>query len=118
MLDSNRKAVNSDSGGDWLGGIMANRRAVGTAVAGAGDQIVFEGAIAEDNSQLRVTSRVVDSDGLRIWSERFETNRDPQGLLNISARIASALISRVCPEQPLTGKLNNSAGASTPAIHS
>ena len=80
-------------------------------------QIVFEGTVAEDNSQLRVTSRVVNSDGLRIWSERFETNRDPQRLLNISARIASALISRVCPEQPLVGKLSNSAGASTLAIH-
>ena len=81
-------------------------------------QIVFEGTVAEDNSQLRVTSRVVNSDGLRIWSERFETNRDPQRLLNISARIASALISRVCPEQALVGRLSNSAGASTLAIHS
>jgi TolB-like protein len=81
-------------------------------------QIVFEGTVAEDNSQLRVTSGVVNSDGLRIWSERFETNRDPQGLLNISARIASALISRAFPEEPLVGKLNHSAGASTLAIHS
>jgi hypothetical protein len=39
-------------------------------------------------------------------------------LFNLSARIASALISRVCPEQPLVGKLNHSAGASTLAIHS
>jgi len=81
-------------------------------------QIVFEGTVGEDNNQLRVTSRVVNSDGLRIWSERFETNRDSQGLLNLSARIASALISRVCPEQPMVGKLTNSAGASPLAIHS
>jgi TolB-like protein/tetratricopeptide (TPR) repeat protein len=72
-------------------------------------RIVFEGTVAEDNSQLRVTSRVVNSDGLRICSERFETNRDSQGLLSISARIASALISRVCPEQPLMEKINHSA---------
>ena len=81
-------------------------------------QIVFEGTVAEDNSQLRVTSRVVNSDGVRIWSERFETNRDSERLLSISARIASALISRVFPEEPLVGKLNHSAGASTFAIHS
>jgi TolB-like protein/tetratricopeptide (TPR) repeat protein len=81
-------------------------------------QIVFEGTVAEDASQLRVTSRVVNSDGLGIWSERFETNRDSQGLFNLSARIASAMISRVCPEQPLVRKLNNPAGASTLAIHS
>jgi TolB-like protein len=80
-------------------------------------QIVFEGTVAVDNSQLRVTSSVVNSDGLRICSERFETNWDSQPLLNTSARIASALISRVCPEQPLAGKLNYSAGASTSAIH-
>jgi TolB-like protein/Tfp pilus assembly protein PilF len=81
-------------------------------------QIVFEGAVAEDDSQLRVTSRVVNSDGLRIWSERFETNRDPQRLLSISARIASALVSRVCPERPSVGKPNKPAGASTLATHS
>jgi len=81
-------------------------------------QVVFEGTVAEDNSQLRVTSRVVNSDGLRISSERFETNRDSQGLLNLSARIASALISRVCPEQSLAGRLSNSAKASTLATHS
>jgi TolB-like protein/tetratricopeptide (TPR) repeat protein len=80
--------------------------------------IVFEGTVAEDNNQLRVTSRVVNSDGLRVWSERFETNRDSQGLLNLSARIASALISRVCPEQQLAGKLSKSAGTSPLAIHS
>jgi TolB-like protein len=81
-------------------------------------QIVFEGTVAEDNSQLRVTSRVVNSDGLRISSERFETNRDSQGLFNLSAKIASALISRVCPEQPSAGQLNRSAAASTLAFHS
>jgi TolB-like protein/tetratricopeptide (TPR) repeat protein len=81
-------------------------------------QIVFEGTVAEDNSQLRVTSRGVNSDGLRIWSERFETNRDPQRLLSISARIASALISRVFPEEPFVRRLNHSVGASTFAIHS
>lgn len=80
-------------------------------------QIIFEGTVAECNSRLRVTSGVVNSDGLRIWSERFETNQDSQGLLNLSARIASALISRVFPAEPLVGQLNQSAGA-TVAIHS
>lgn len=81
-------------------------------------QMVFEGTVGEDANQLRITSGVVNADGLRIWSERFETNRDSQHLLSVSARIASALISRVCPEKPLAPKLNNSAGASSLAIHS
>ncbi len=79
--------------------------------------IVFEGTVGEDGSQLRVTTRIVDSNGLRIWSERFETDRDPQQLFNISAKIASALISRICPVQPLIRKHLTSAGASSVPVH-
>jgi len=79
--------------------------------------IVFEGTVGEDGSQLRVTTRIVDSNGLRIWSERFETDRDPQQLFNISAKIASALISRICPVQPSIRKHLTSAGASSVPVH-
>ena len=58
-------------------------------------QIVFEGAVHEDNNQLRVTSRVVNADGFLIWSERFETERDTPSFFKVSEQIASALISRV-----------------------
>jgi TolB-like protein len=60
-------------------------------------QIVFEGTVREDNNQLRITSRVVNADGFQIWSERFETESDTQSLCKLSERIASALISRVRP---------------------
>jgi TolB-like protein/tetratricopeptide (TPR) repeat protein len=79
--------------------------------------IVFEGTVGEDGNQLRVTTRIVNSDGLRIWSERFETDCDPQQLFNISAKIASALISRICPVQPLVRKHASSAGASSIPVH-
>jgi TolB-like protein/tetratricopeptide (TPR) repeat protein len=79
--------------------------------------IVFEGTVGEDGNQLRVTTRIVNSNGLRIWSERFETERDPQRLFNISAKIASALISRICPVQPLIRKHATSAGASSIPVH-
>ena len=79
--------------------------------------IVFEGTVGEDGNQLRVTARIVNSNGLRIWSERFETDRDPQQLFNISAKIASALISRICPVQPLIRKHATSAGASSIPVH-
>jgi TolB-like protein len=62
--------------------------------------IVFEGTVGEDGNQLRVTTKIADSNGLRIWSERFETDLAPQHLFNISAKIASALISRICPVRP------------------
>ena len=79
--------------------------------------IVFEGTVGEDCNQLRVTTGIVNSNGLRIWSERFETGRDPQHLFKISAKIASALISRICPAQALIRKHASSAGASSIAVH-
>jgi TolB-like protein len=57
--------------------------------------IVFEGTVGEDDNQLQVTTRIIYSNDLRIWSERFETDRHPQQLFNISKKIASALISRI-----------------------
>jgi TolB-like protein/tetratricopeptide (TPR) repeat protein len=79
--------------------------------------IVFEGTVGEDGNQLRVTTRIVNSNGLRVWSERFETDRDPQQLFNISAKIASALISRICPVQPLIRKHATSTAASSIPVH-
>jgi signal transduction histidine kinase/TolB-like protein len=75
-------------------------------------QIVFEGTVHEDNNQLRITSRVVKADGFQIWSERFETEPDPQSLFKSSERIVSALISRIRPELWLIRKQKASAGAS------
>jgi TolB-like protein len=80
-------------------------------------QIVFEGTVREDNNQLRITSRVVNADGFQIWSERFETERDPQGLFKISETIASALVSRIRPEQSLIRQQQASVGASMFAIY-
>jgi TolB-like protein/tetratricopeptide (TPR) repeat protein len=79
--------------------------------------IVFGGTVGEDGNHLRVTTRIVNSNGLRIWSERFETELAPQQLFNISARIASALISRICPVRPLARKHATSAGASSLPVH-
>ncbi len=79
--------------------------------------IVFEGTVGEDSNQLRVTIRILNANGVRIWSERFETDRNPEQLFNISARIASALISRICPIQPFTRKHATSAGASSIRVH-
>jgi TolB-like protein/Tfp pilus assembly protein PilF len=81
-------------------------------------QIVFEGTVREDNNQLRITSRVVNAaDGFHIWSERLEIEPDTQSLFEISARIASALISRIRPEQSLIRKQRASVGASILAAY-
>ncbi|HEY1760614.1 MAG TPA: hypothetical protein VGG72_34885 [Bryobacteraceae bacterium] len=106
---------------------VTNACSDGSGGSGSGDvssllktldaHIVFEGTVGEDGNQLRVTIRVVNSEGLRIWSERFETDPDPRQLFNISSKIASALISRICPVQPLIRKHATSAGASSIPVH-
>jgi TolB-like protein len=80
-------------------------------------EIVFEGTVHKDNNHLRITSRVVKADGFQIWSERFETEPDPQSLFKISERIVSALISRIRPEQSLIRKQKASAGTSMLAVY-
>jgi TolB-like protein/tetratricopeptide (TPR) repeat protein len=75
--------------------------------------IVFEGTVGEDGNQLRVTTKIVTSSGLRIWSERFEADLAPQHLFNISAKIASALTSRVCSVRPSLRKHAYSPGTSS-----
>jgi TolB-like protein/tetratricopeptide (TPR) repeat protein len=79
--------------------------------------IVFEGTVGEDGNQLRVTTKIVTSSGLRIWSERFEADMAPQHLFNISAKIASALTSRVCSARPPLGKHAYSSSSSSIPIH-
>jgi TolB-like protein len=64
-------------------------------------QIFFEGTVHENNNQLRIISRVVNADGFQIWSERFETERDPEELFEVSKRIASAVIIPFRPEHSL-----------------
>jgi TolB-like protein/tetratricopeptide (TPR) repeat protein len=75
-------------------------------------QIVFEGTVREENNQLRITSRVVNADGFQIWSERFDTKPDSQSLFTVSERIASALVSRIGPEQSFIRTQKASAEAS------
>jgi TolB-like protein len=58
-------------------------------------QIVFEGTARQDNKLLHITSRIVNAaDGFQIWSERVDTEPDPQGLSKVSERIASSLVTR------------------------
>jgi TolB-like protein len=59
-------------------------------------EIVFEGMVCRENNLLRITSRVVNPvDGFQIWSERFDTEPNLQGLSTVAQRIASSLVSRI-----------------------
>jgi TolB-like protein/Tfp pilus assembly protein PilF len=80
-------------------------------------QVVFEGTVREEDNKLRITSRIVNADGFQIWSHRFETEPQPQGLFEVSEQIASALVSRTRPELSKIRKGKASAGASVLAVY-
>jgi TolB-like protein/tetratricopeptide (TPR) repeat protein len=82
-----------------------------------GVQFVFEGTVREEKSQLRVTSRIVNADGFQIWSQRFETEPDPEGLFKVTEQLASSLISRTRPEQSAIRNRKASPGASVLAVY-
>jgi TolB-like protein/tetratricopeptide (TPR) repeat protein len=82
-----------------------------------GVQIVFEGTVREENSRIRVTARVVNSNGFQIWSQRFETEPDSEGLFRVTEQIASALISRTRPEVSSIRNAKQSAGPSVLALY-
>lgn len=82
-----------------------------------GVQIVFEGTVREENNRIRVTARLVNSNGFQIWSQRFETEPDSEGLFRVTEQIASALISRTRPEASAIRNSKQSAGPSVLALY-
>ena len=75
--------------------VVAQPRDIPAIARKLGVQIVFEGTVCQNQNQLRVMSRIIHADGFQIWSERFETEADPQGLFKLSEKIVSALVSRI-----------------------
>jgi TolB-like protein/Tfp pilus assembly protein PilF len=67
-----------------------------------GVQVVFEGTVRLENNRVRVTARMVDSDGFQMWSQQFEAEAGPEGLFRVQEQIASAMVSRVAPRCPIT----------------
>ena len=82
-----------------------------------GVQIVFEGTVREEGGRIRVTARIVNADAFQLWSQRFEAEADPASLFKVQEQIASALISRVAPQQSVIRKGKASAGPSILAVY-
>jgi TolB-like protein/Tfp pilus assembly protein PilF len=80
-------------------------------------QFVFEGTVREEKNRVRVTCRIVNTDGFQLWSQRFDTEADPEGLFKVTEEIASSLISRTRPEQSAVRKQKASAGPSVLAVY-
>src|ERR1700748_3621220 len=60
---------------------------------------VIEGTVREDFDRLRITARVLGSDGFQLSSHRFDTEANGEALAQVQERIASAFVSRARPEQ-------------------
>jgi TolB-like protein len=57
-----------------------------------GVDLIFEGSVRKEDRKLRITARIVDSDGFQLCSQRVETESDRHDLFNIAEQVTSALI--------------------------
>jgi TolB-like protein/tetratricopeptide (TPR) repeat protein len=62
---------------------------------------VIEGTVREDYNRLRITARVLGSDGFQMSSHRFETAVSGETLVEVQEQIATAFVSRAGPAQSL-----------------
>lgn len=60
---------------------------------------IIEGTVREDHNCLRITVRVLGTDGFQVSSHRFETEADAESLTHVQELIATGFISRARPEQ-------------------
>jgi TolB-like protein len=78
---------------------------------------ILEGTVREDHSRLRITARVLSSDGFQLSSHRFETEAGPESLLQVQEQVATAFVARARPEVSLIRKRKATAGALTYAVY-
>ena len=78
---------------------------------------VIEGTVREDYNRLRITARVLGSDGFQMSSHRFETEAGPEALLQVQEQIATAFVSRAAPAQSLVRRRRAAPSALTLAAY-
>jgi TolB-like protein/tetratricopeptide (TPR) repeat protein len=76
-----------------------------------GVQNIIEGSVREDDHRLRITVRVLSSDGFQLSSHRFDTEANAESLFQIQEQIATAFINRVRPQQSLVRRRKATPGA-------
>ncbi len=75
-----------------------------------GVQVVFEGTVREEGNRVRVTARIVNADGFQLWSQRFDAEANSTNLFTVQEQFASALVSRVRPQQSIVRAAEAAAG--------
>lgn len=82
-----------------------------------GLQAILEGTVREENNRLRITINVLNSEGFQTSSHRFETEAGVASLSQVQEQIATALISRVRPQQSYIRRGKAGAGALMLAVY-
>jgi TolB-like protein len=77
----------------------------------------IEGTIREEFNHLRVTARVLGSDGFQLSSHRFETVASAEVLSRVQEQIATAFVSRARPEQSHIRRRKAAPGALSFAVY-
>jgi TolB-like protein len=78
---------------------------------------VIEGTVREDFDRLRITVRVLGSDGFQLSSHRFDTEATGEALAQVQERIATAFVSRARPEQSRVRLRKAAPSALTMAVY-
>ena len=78
---------------------------------------VVEGTVREDYNRLRITVRVLGSDGFQMSSHRFDTEASAESLAQVQEQIATAFVSRARPEQSHVRRRKAMPGALTYAVY-
>lgn len=95
-------------------GIRAISKSSGQPDADAGGAaeplILIGGSVRSEPGMLRVNARIATSDGMTLWSQRFDASVDDGATLRLQEAAATALLSRVSPR---TSIVRHRAGAPT-----
>jgi TolB-like protein/tetratricopeptide (TPR) repeat protein len=78
---------------------------------------VIEGTVREDGNRLRITVRVLGSDGFQLSSHRFDTEATGEALTQIQELVATAFVSRARPSQSLVRRRKAAPGPLLMAVY-
>jgi TolB-like protein/tetratricopeptide (TPR) repeat protein len=78
---------------------------------------VIEGTVREDYNRLRITARVLGSDGFQMSSHRFDTEANEETLAQVQEQIATAFVSRARPEESRVRRRKAAPSALTMAVY-
>jgi TolB-like protein/Flp pilus assembly protein TadD len=72
-------------------------------IAKLGVRYVLQGSVRRDNGSVRVTARLIDSDGFQIWSDSFDRRLESIFVIQteIASEVSSQIVNEIIPPQQL-----------------